>query len=164
MYYNATLRRVRATIVAMEKQQVLHTLCACVALGIRRAMRMRHTAICGLPGSTIVFPRYLKKDKSFEKKIEYKRYVLIFSTTFVRNISHSKKIRARYDKNIYLFSSNVPVILEPCSNNTQIFSNNTQITYFMKIRPVGAEFFHADRRIYKHDEANSRFCQFCERA
>jgi hypothetical protein len=34
----------------------------------------------------------------------------------------------------------------------------------MKTRPVGAEKFHADRRIEgKHDEAKSRFSQFCER-
>ena len=31
----------------------------------------------------------------------------------------------------------------------------------MKIRPVGAELFHADGRT--HDEANSRFSQFYER-
>jgi hypothetical protein len=31
---------------------------------------------------------------------------------------------------------------------------------FMKIRPVAAELFHADR----YGEANSRFSQFCERA
>jgi len=30
----------------------------------------------------------------------------------------------------------------------------------MKIRPVGAELFHA----YRHDEANNRFSQFCESA
>jgi hypothetical protein len=29
----------------------------------------------------------------------------------------------------------------------------------MKIRPLGAELFHTDRR----DEANNRFSQFCER-
>jgi hypothetical protein len=38
----------------------------------------------------------------------------------------------------------------------------------MKIRPVGAELFHAGRQtdwqIGKHDGANSRFSQFCERA
>jgi len=38
----------------------------------------------------------------------------------------------------------------------------------MKLGPVGAEFFHADRqkdvRTDGHDEANSRFSQFCERA
>jgi hypothetical protein len=31
---------------------------------------------------------------------------------------------------------------------------------FHENRPVGAELFHADR----HEEANSRFSQFCERA
>ena len=37
----------------------------------------------------------------------------------------------------------------------------------MKIRPVGAELFHederTDRETDRHDEANSRFSQFCER-
>jgi hypothetical protein len=33
----------------------------------------------------------------------------------------------------------------------------------MKIRPLGAELFDADKRADKHDEANSRFSQFCER-
>jgi len=33
----------------------------------------------------------------------------------------------------------------------------------MKIRPVGADLFHADRRTDRHDEANSNFSQFCER-
>jgi hypothetical protein len=44
------------------------------------------------------------------------------------------------------------------------FSKNNQISNFMKLRPVGAELFHADRRRDRHDEANSRFSQFCERA
>jgi hypothetical protein len=35
-------------------------------------------------------------------------------------------------------------------------SKNTEVQSFMKIRPVGAELFHAD-------EANSQFSQFCER-
>ena len=38
----------------------------------------------------------------------------------------------------------------------------------MKIRPVGTELFHADGRADeqtdRHDEANSCFPQFCERA
>jgi len=33
----------------------------------------------------------------------------------------------------------------------------------MKIRPLGAEFFHADGQTVRYDEANSRFSQFCER-
>ena len=31
-----------------------------------------------------------------------------------------------------------------------------------KIRPLRAELFHADRQMDRHDEANSRFLQFCE--
>ena len=34
----------------------------------------------------------------------------------------------------------------------------------MKIRPVGAEILHADGQKDRHDEANSRFSQFCETA
>jgi len=34
----------------------------------------------------------------------------------------------------------------------------------MKIRPLGAEFFHTDRRTDRRDEANSLFLQFCESA
>jgi len=34
----------------------------------------------------------------------------------------------------------------------------------MKIRPVAAELFHADGQADRHDEANSGFLQFCERA
>jgi len=32
----------------------------------------------------------------------------------------------------------------------------------MKIRPVGDELFHAERRTDTHDEANSRVSQFYE--
>jgi hypothetical protein len=50
----------------------------------------------------------------------------------------------------------------------QIFGGkNIKIRNFMKIRPVGAEWFHAKvlgRRREGRDEANSRFLQFCERA
>jgi len=34
----------------------------------------------------------------------------------------------------------------------------------MKIRPVGSELFHADKETDRHDEANIRFPQYCERA
>jgi len=36
----------------------------------------------------------------------------------------------------------------------------SQTSNFMKIRPVGAQLFPADRRTDRHDEANSRFSQF----
>ena len=34
----------------------------------------------------------------------------------------------------------------------------------MKTRPVEAELFHADGRMDRHDEFNSRFLQLCEGA
>jgi hypothetical protein len=40
--YDVTLRRVRETIVAVEKQEVSRILSVFVALGIQYAMRMRH--------------------------------------------------------------------------------------------------------------------------
>jgi len=38
------------------------------------------------------------------------------------------------------------------------------MSHLMKIRPVGAELFHADRQTDRHEEANISFSQFCERA
>jgi hypothetical protein len=48
------------------------------------------------------------------------------------------------------------------------FSINNPIPNFMKICPVGAELFDADRqtdgRTDRHDEANTRFSKFCKEA
>jgi formate hydrogenlyase subunit 6/NADH:ubiquinone oxidoreductase subunit I len=56
---NVTMRRFRATIVAVEKQCVLLNLCVCVcvfvALVIHHEMRLHPIFICGTPGSTIFF-------------------------------------------------------------------------------------------------------------
>jgi hypothetical protein len=53
-------------------------------------------------------------------------------------------------------------------NETLIFSTdfreNLQVSNFMKIRPVGTELFHEDRRTDSNDEGNNRFSHFCEHA
>jgi hypothetical protein len=51
--------------------------------------------------------------------------------------------------NVYWCSCKVPVVFVRVSWNLKFldrFSNNVQISNFIKIRPVGAELFHADRR------------------
>ena len=45
----------------------------------------------------------------------------------------------------------------------QFSEKKNQICNLMNIRPMGAELFHAERRTDGHEEANSRFSQFCER-
>jgi len=47
---------------------------------------------------------------------------------------------------------------------TDFGKKNTQISNFLKIRPIGAELFHADGQTNIHDEASSRFSQYCVRA
>ena len=41
---------------------------------------------------------------------------------------------------------------------------NTLISNFIKIRPVGTELFHADRRTDRHGEANSGFWQILRKS
>jgi hypothetical protein len=56
---NLTLKRVFATIDAVEKQEVLRIMSVCVCVRacvcIQHAMLMGHIAICGLSRSTLVF-------------------------------------------------------------------------------------------------------------
>jgi hypothetical protein len=97
-----------------------------------------------------IFPYYFIKDMIFEKKsFKQKMPVLIFYTTFVRNVTYSKKNWTGYDQNLHCFSYKVPVIVVRFSWNLNFldrFSRNTQISDLMKIRPVSAELFHADGR------------------
>jgi hypothetical protein len=57
----------------------------------------------------------------------------------------------------------IPVIIIRLTWNVIFFRQSFRmcsVSDFMKNRPVGAELFHTDR----HDEASSRFLEFCERA
>jgi len=97
------------------KSNMYYILSVFLALGVQLANRLRHTVISGLSDSTIFFHIVTQTARFSEKKKETllnTKYVLRYSTTFVSNISHSKKNRARYDqKYIYWFSCKVPVIL-----------------------------------------------------
>ena len=73
---------------------------------IQHSMRMRHVIFCHLWPvwlyhifSTLSHKEYFLRNKISEHNI----YVLTFSIAFVCNISHSKKISARYYKTTHLF-------------------------------------------------------------
>jgi hypothetical protein len=72
--------------------------CVC---GLRYPECSAHAPCCHLWPVRLysIFPHYLISGTIFEKKkvTKYKNVVLIFCTTFIRNISHSKKKWARYD-------------------------------------------------------------------
>jgi hypothetical protein len=96
--------------------------------------------------------------------------VLIFSTTLFETFLILRINERNMIKNVYWLSYEVTFIFvrfKCLLNFIDRYSKNTKIWNFMKIRPVGTELFRVDRRTDgqtdRHDEANSRFWQFCER-
>ena len=97
----------------------------------------------------------------FEKKVvDLKMSVLIFSTTFVQKISHFKKNLAIYCHKCAKSSCNISVIIidETFNFHDRFSKTSSNIKFhhnpfFGRRVPCG--------RTDEHDEANSRFSQFC---
>ena len=87
--YNLTMRRVRATIIALEKRLSIkptYSECIFVDLSIQYAMRLRHIVVCDLSGFTIFFSTLPHNRRDFRKKekvIEHEMCVLIYYTAVV---------------------------------------------------------------------------------
>jgi hypothetical protein len=99
--YNITLRHVHITFVAVAKQQVFNTeVCICICSFVNRHTNhilyvQYYIVICGLSGCTLFFALSHKWHNFQKIFIEHKMCVLISSTTFASNLSHSKKNSAR---------------------------------------------------------------------
>ena len=83
--------RGRARVITYSK-------CASVALVIQHAMRMRRIAVTSAACLTLscLYTLPHRRHDFWRKVNECKIRVLIFSTTFFQNISHSEKNYARY--------------------------------------------------------------------
>jgi hypothetical protein len=96
--YNIILRRVRETIFAVEKQEVLHMrVCVCVwaALVIQHAKRMRNIILSRVDCLT---PHYLINGTMFFKKVAGRKMGFDCLCKFYLNIYHFKNNSARYRK------------------------------------------------------------------
>jgi hypothetical protein len=73
------------TIVAVEKQLMQYIMSVCVALVIQHAKRMRSTILPSVVCPAVPYFSTLSNKRHDVKKkvIQYRRYVLSFSTNFV---------------------------------------------------------------------------------
>jgi hypothetical protein len=117
-----------------------------------------------------IFPRYLINGTIFEKKnvSNHRICVLIFSTTFVWNTSHSKKERARYVKQMFIgLYVNYPVFLYDFNETRNVSTEFRKIfKYQISLKSLSWEpscSIRTDGQTGRHDEAIGRFSQFCER-
>jgi hypothetical protein len=97
-----------------------------------------------------IFPCYLTNGTIFGKRSNWTRNGCFhFLYNFVSNIFILGRTERNMNKNVYWSSCKVLVILVRFKWNLNFlsgFSKNIQISNCMKIRQVGAEMFHADRR------------------
>jgi len=88
------MRRFRATIVAVEKHEVLHNVSVCVC-SLRypacNAHAMYYNVICDLPASTEFFHIVIKGTIFGETLLNVKRVPFIFPTNLSGTFFHYKK-------------------------------------------------------------------------
>ena len=99
-----------------------------------------------------------------KKVTEHKMCVLIFSTTFICNISHSNMNWARY-YGVHRSSRKLPLVLSDFNEIWILkdFEKHSNIKFHENLSS-GSQRIFPYRRTDGHDEANGNFSQFCKHA
>ena len=154
-----------------SKKYYTNWVCVFVVLDIRYGMRMRPLSAlaCPILQNLSTFSHKWHNFRRKKKVTEHKMCVLIFSTTFVWNISQSEKKWEWYDKKICIGLRVKYTLFLSNFNENWIFSTDFRKIpkYQISWKSVQWEpscFMRMDRRTDRHDEANSRLSQLCESA
>jgi hypothetical protein len=164
------MRRIRAYNCFSRKAiSITYSECVFVALGIHHTMRVRHIVICGLNAALKYFSTLSDKRSGFRIKLLNTKCVFWFSVQLLSETFLILGINQRDNiKNVHRSTCKVPVILVRFYE-TWIFSKGFRKTLKYQILWKSVEWetscsMRTDGGTDMHNEDNSRFVQFCERA
>jgi hypothetical protein len=165
---NVAMGRVRATIVAADRQCVLHIVRVSVALGIQHAMRKCHIVTCAMSGSKTLFHILSEPQRLWGGGLLHIKCVLIFSTNFEEFLI-MRRIQRHITTHVHRSTCKISVILIRFYWNLNFLDRfSKKIKYQISWKSIQWEprFFLCGRAegYDIRDDVNSHFSQFCERA
>ena len=154
-------------LLCKSKKYYIFWVCVCsLSYSTFQSHAPHYIVICGLTGRTISFcsSSYMAqfKEKSYWTQNACFDFLYNFCVT---HFSFREELNEIWSQMyIYRSACKVAVILVRFEWKLEVlesFEKNIAISNFMKIHPVADELFRADGRMDIHDEADSRFPQFC---